>query len=72
MVSHCANPNCHRPFHSLKQGRLVVLPPLRESGALETVQLDVVWLCDDCAGWLNVFRRGDGRVQVARNSAAAA
>jgi hypothetical protein len=72
MVSHCANPICHRPFHSLKQGCLVVLPPLRKSPASETAQLDIAWLCEDCARSLNVYRGADGRVQVARNRAAAA
>ena len=72
MVSHCANPNCHQPFHSLKQGRLVVLPPLRKLAAAETGQLDVAWLCDDCAGWFSVVRADDGRLHVARSSPTAA
>ena len=72
MVSHCANPTCHRPFHSLKQGQLVVLPPLRKSAAPENHQLTVAWLCENCARSFNVFRGNDGRVQVARNRAAAA
>jgi hypothetical protein len=72
MVSHCANPNCHRPFRSLKQGRLVVLPPSRNSAAANSARLDVAWLCDGCAGSFLVARGEDGRLQVARVAAIAA
>jgi len=72
MVSHCANPDCHRPFHSLKQGRLVVLPPLRKSAAPEPAQLEVAWLCEDCTGSFSIVRGLAGRLLVARISATAA
>jgi hypothetical protein len=72
MISHCANPNCHRPFRSLKQGRLVVLPPWRNSAAAGTAQLDVAWLCDNCAGFFRIARGEDGRLQVAKVAAIAA
>jgi len=71
MVSHCANPSCHRRFHSLKQGLLVVLPPLRKSAALQSAQMDVVWLCEDCAGLFRVGRGEDGSMQLAARPNAA-
>ncbi len=66
MVSHCASPSWHGPFHPLKQGRLIVLPPLHKSAAQEAALLDVAWLCENCAGSFSVARDNDGRVQVAR------
>lgn len=72
MVSHCANPLCARSFRSLKQGRLVVLPPLRKSVSPEGGQPTVAWLCEECASSFDVIRDDDGRVQVVRSRAAAA
>ncbi len=71
MVSHCANPDCQRPFHSMKQGRLIVLPPLRKCAAQESALLDVAWLCENCSTSFNVARDDEGRVQIAGTRVAA-
>lgn len=63
MVSQCANPKCGRPFHSMKQGRLLVLAPVRKSAAQE-IQPDLAWLCENCVHSFNVVRGEDGRVHL--------
>jgi len=64
MVSRCANPKCNRPFHSLKQGTLVVLPPMRHKLPERISPHDLAWLCAECALSFTVARSADGRIQV--------
>src|SRR5215469_5513828 len=61
MLSHCANPRCHRPFLRLREGKLFSLPTdglpqLGEPPSPPFVrpqqarrQVEHYWLCDQCA-----------------------
>jgi hypothetical protein len=47
----------------MKQGRLLVLAPVRKSAAQE-IQPDLAWLCENCVHSFNVVRGEDGRVHL--------
>jgi hypothetical protein len=78
MLSHCANPQCSRPFLRLRQGKLFLVetefvaksreltarssPPMRQ----QPRRVERYWLCDQCAGvWTLVHDRKQGIVLVA-------
>lgn len=50
MVNFCANPECGKPLHYLREGRVFVFRVTRD-GAGEEVShpLEHFWLCGDCA-----------------------
>ena len=64
MVSRCANPNCDRSFRSLKQGKLIVVPPLRNRLPERFSPNDLAWLCDECSLSFTVARTPDGHMRV--------
>ncbi len=76
MLSHCANPQCSRPFLRLRQGKLFLVETesaakLGEQRAPASAQMrrprqvDRYWLCDQCAeAWTLVHERMQGIVLV--------
>lgn len=53
MVSKCANPLCSAPFHTLREGHLVVLhlrqPGLKGASTKADVKdFEPFWLCPEC------------------------
>ena len=73
MLSHCANPQCSRPFLRLGQGRLFLVEAESASGSRELTapfspyarrppqRVERYWLCERCAEILTLVhdrRRG--------------
>ncbi len=51
MVNQCANPNCRKPLHYLREGRVFLFSPKNSSPANHKSphRLEHFWLCGDCA-----------------------
>lgn len=52
MVNHCANPQCCKPLHYLREGRVYVFDVTRQvSGAAERTarRMEHFWLCGVCS-----------------------
>jgi hypothetical protein len=53
MVNHCANPECCKPLHYLREGRIFVfdvpdpLAPTRNGKVVR--RMEHFWLCGDCS-----------------------
>ena len=51
MVSHCANPNCQKPLHYLREGKIFLFS--RKNSSKQTSKtfqlLEHYWLCGACA-----------------------
>jgi hypothetical protein len=78
MLSHCANPQCSRPFLRLRQGKLFLVETefVAKLGELTAPssphmrqrprRVERYWLCDQCAEvWTLVQDRKQGIVLVA-------
>lgn len=77
MLSHCANPQCSRPFLRLRQGKLFLVEtegmaklgelraPASAQMRLQPRRVERYWLCDQCAEtWTLVHERKQGIVLV--------
>jgi hypothetical protein len=76
MLSHCANPQCSRPFLRLRQGKLFLVETECEAsveaaaststlGRAQPRLIERYWLCDQCAAvWTLVHDRREGIVLV--------
>jgi hypothetical protein len=63
MVNNCANPQCAKPLHYLREGRIFVFDMPDESVAADgkrTRRLEHFWLCGPCSQILQVERAMDG------------
>lgn len=51
MVNQCANPNCRKPLHYLREGRVFLFSPRKSSinNHKSPHRLEHFWLCGDCA-----------------------
>jgi hypothetical protein len=47
MVDYCANPNCMKPLHYLREGTIYIFEV--KSGAPGSHRLEHYWLCGDCS-----------------------
>jgi hypothetical protein len=51
MVNHCANPNCNKPLHYLRDGKVFLFSrknsPQQNSNPLQL--MEHFWLCGECA-----------------------
>lgn len=73
MLSHCANPDCHKPFLRLREGKLFLVeterlakpgepagPPFVRARKQQR-QVEHYWLCDVCAiDWTLIYDRDRG------------
>ena len=75
MLSHCANPQCSKPFLRLRQGKLFLVEtewvappgdvpvPASSQTRLPPRRVDRYWLCDQCANvWTLVHDLNQGIV----------
>jgi hypothetical protein len=63
MVSNCANPNCGKPLHYLREGRIYVFDvPVGtdDVNGKRTRRLEHFWLCGTCAQTMVVQQSSDG------------
>ncbi len=75
MVNHCANPQCCKPLHYLREGRVYVFdvttPSPGERGAR---RMEHFWLCGTCSEMFLLEQVEDKSVRIAprtqRNSPA--
>ncbi len=53
MVNHCANPECCKPLHYLREGRIFVFevpdPLAQPKGGKVVGRMEHFWLCGDCS-----------------------
>ncbi|HZD75830.1 MAG TPA: hypothetical protein VE218_02420 [Acidobacteriaceae bacterium] len=52
MVNHCANPQCCKPLHYLREGRVYVFDvtqPVSGSGERTARRMEHFWLCGACS-----------------------
>ncbi len=51
MVNHCANPQCCKPLHYLREGRVYVFDVTHPVSGAErpTRRMEHFWLCGDCS-----------------------
>jgi hypothetical protein len=52
MVNHCANPQCCKPLHYLREGRVYVFDvtrPVAGNGARTARRMEHFWLCGPCS-----------------------
>jgi len=64
MVSKCANPDCGKPLHYLRDGKIFLLQ-MRASDEKSTKRVEHFWLCGDCTANFDVRQVGAG-VEVVR------
>jgi len=66
MVSHCANPDCRRELHYLREGKIYqfVLSPKTGSKRLEHF-----WLCGECSKNMILICVNQSEVKTASKSA---
>jgi hypothetical protein len=54
MISHCANPQCAKPLHYLREGRIFAFDfpdtNIETATGKPTNRLGHYWLCGDCVG----------------------
>jgi hypothetical protein len=63
MVNNCANPQCAKPLHYLREGRIFVFDMPDESAAADgkrARRLEHFWLCGACSQIMRVERAADG------------
>ena len=49
MVNHCANPNCHKPLHYLRDGKIFLFSGKTSRSDSGAFNLEHFWLCGGCA-----------------------
>lgn len=67
MVNNCANPQCNKPLHYLRDGRIFVFDV--QSAAVgpdgkRARHLEHYWLCGDCSPLLVVERDSDRGIHI--------
>lgn len=69
MVSHCANPNCQKPLHYLREGKVFLFSrknnPRRKPGLQ---RLEHFWLCGACARNWTLTIDGDNELRLQEKS----
>lgn len=69
MVSNCANPNCGKPLHYLREGRIFVFEVsagIEGPSGKRTRRLEHFWLCGACAQTMTVQQSAEGIHAVMR------
>lgn len=70
MLSKCANPECTRPFHYLREGKLFQIDRAGAGPRLVTDKrpphkIEYFWLCGPCSSSMTLaFNRGAGVVTI--------
>ncbi len=66
MVSHCANPNCRKPLHYLREGKVFLFPRKNPSkpNSKTAQHLEHYWLCGVCAKQWTLVMDGEDGIQL--------
>lgn len=66
MVNHCANPQCGKPLHYLREGRVYVFDVTRYAVAAEdrTHRMEHFWLCGVCSDVYLLEHTADSGVRL--------
>jgi hypothetical protein len=71
MMNRCANPNCGKPLHYLREGRIFVFdvadpkPPTPTFGR-RTHHQENFWLCGACSATMVLEETSERQIRVAR------
>jgi hypothetical protein len=67
MVNVCANPDCGKPLHYLREGKIFVFQ-IPNPGASDEIprHLEHFWLCGDCSGSRTLVQDSTGAVRSIR------
>jgi len=70
MLSHCANPNCNKPLHYLREGRVFLFS--RKNSSKQNSNpfqlLEHYWLCGECVCDWTLTMDGDQGVQLSEKT----
>lgn len=66
MVSQCANPDCRRELHYLRDGKIYQFVLSSKTGSK---RLEHFWLCGECSKNMILICVNQSDVKIARNSA---
>jgi hypothetical protein len=70
MMNHCSNPNCGKPLHYLREGRIYVFDvedpqsSVSSDGRYPHHHLEHFWLCGRCSETLSLERAGDAGIRL--------
>lgn len=65
MVSHCANPNCQKPLHYLREGKVFLFSGRNISKRQSTLnRLEHFWLCGVCSREWTLTIDEENKVQL--------
>jgi hypothetical protein len=65
MVSQCANPNCQKPLHYLRDGKVFLFSRKNNLKGISALQnLEHFWLCGDCAKQWTLIIDGQNEVRL--------
>jgi hypothetical protein len=67
MVSNCANPQCAKPLHYLREGRIFVFDVNEQSnstGEKKGHHLEHYWLCGACSQMFLVEHQNENGIQL--------
>ena len=70
MVNHCANPNCHKPLHYLREGKVFLFSGKNLPEAGDNLQRsEHYWLCGTCSRqWTMISDAREGVQLVQKRS----
>jgi hypothetical protein len=62
MLKSCANPQCAKPLHYLREGRIFVFDAVRteDGDARKAHRMEHFWLCGDCSKTLMMEQTRNG------------
>ncbi len=67
MVNSCANPQCAKPLHYLREGRIFVFEAEEESDGTESVhRIKHFWLCGACSETMLLEKTRTGVMLVSK------
>jgi len=60
MVKNCANPQCAKPLHYLREGRIFVFDAVESDGTESMHHMEHFWLCGVCAQTMRLEKTRQG------------
>jgi cob(I)alamin adenosyltransferase len=63
MLMSCANPQCAKPLHYLREGRIYIFDSVKTNGGAASTrahQMEHFWLCGDCSKTMILEQTAEG------------